>query len=127
MPEYAVAAVLSAVAVVAYELGWARTGLLRRRSWWVALGICYAFMALVNGWLTKLSAPIVVYDPEQHTTWRVPWDIPVEDYVFGFSLMVLVGIRWIQVGRRRGDPREPVDPADPAEVLGSRPAAEVDR
>ena len=118
MPEYTVLAVLSVVAVLAYELRWARTGLLRRRSWWVALGICYAFMVLVNGWLTKLSAPIVRYDADQRTPWRVPWDIPVEDYLFGFSLMVLVGVLWVRAGRRLGDPREPAAP-DPEAVPGA--------
>lgn len=94
MPEYTVLAVLSVVAVVAAELFWFRSGIFRRAQFWVAYGIILFFEVLVDGWLTKLSAPIVVYDADQFTGWRFPWDIPVEDYLFGFSLIVLVLILW---------------------------------
>ncbi|MEW6153947.1 MAG: lycopene cyclase domain-containing protein [Actinomycetota bacterium] len=94
MPEYTVLAVLSVAAVVAAELFWFRSGIFRRAQFWVAYGIILFFEVLVDGWLTKLSAPIVVYDADQFTGWRFPWDIPVEDYLFGFSLIVLVLILW---------------------------------
>jgi lycopene cyclase domain-containing protein len=94
VPEYTVLAVLSVVAVVAAELFWFRSGIFRRAQFWVAYGIILFFEVLVDGWLTKLSAPIVVYDADQFTGWRFPWDIPVEDYLFGFSLIVLVLILW---------------------------------
>jgi hypothetical protein len=40
-------------------LAWLRTGLFRRRAYWISIAICYGFMILVNGWLTKLSAPVL--------------------------------------------------------------------
>jgi lycopene cyclase domain-containing protein len=92
--EYTVAAVVSVVAVVALELGGLRTGLLRTRAYWIALAICYGFMVGVNGWLTKLSAPVVLYDEHETTGWRLPWDIPVEDYLFGFALLTLAMLLW---------------------------------
>jgi lycopene cyclase domain-containing protein len=63
------------------------------------MAICYAFMIAVNGWLTKLSAPIVLYNAAEATGWRIPWDIPVEDYLFGFSLLTLTMLLWDR-GRR---------------------------
>ena len=91
---YTVPAVLSALAVVALEVLWLRTGLLRRATFWIAYGICLFFQVLVDGWLTKLSAPIVRYDEAEMTGWRFPFDIPVEDYVYGFTLITLTLLLW---------------------------------
>ena len=98
--EYTLFAVVSVVVVVLYERLWLRSGIFSDSRFWIAMGICYAFMILVNGWFTKLSAPIVLYDPDQHLAVRFPWDIPVEDYVFGFSLLTAVLARWKALGGR---------------------------
>ena len=100
MPEFTVLAVLSVVAVVAAEVFWFKTGLFRKVEWWVAYAIILFFEVLVDGWLTKLSAPIVVYDPDQFSGIRFPFDIPVEDYLFGFSLIVLTVLLWERAKRR---------------------------
>ena len=105
---YTVPAVLSAVAVVVLELRWLRTGLLRQVSFWVAYAICLFFQVLVDGWLTKLSAPIVRYDEDHFSGWRFPWDIPVEDYVYGFTLIALTLMLW-ERARLRGAPSVPSD------------------
>jgi len=94
VPEYTTAAVLAALAVVAFELWVLRTGLFRRPAYWVAMVIVVAFQVLVDGWLTKLSAPIVLYDDDHTTGVRFPWDIPIEDFVFGFALLTLVLLLW---------------------------------
>jgi hypothetical protein len=60
MGEYTALCIASVVLVVLYELLWARTGTFRDPRYWISMGICYAFMVLVNGWFTKLSAPIVL-------------------------------------------------------------------
>lgn len=101
MPEYTALAVLSVLLTLAVELLWLRTGLLRRAQYWVAMGIVYAFHVLVDGWLTKLSAPVVIYDGDQITGLRVPWDIPVEDYLFGFSMITLTLLLWLRLGDRK--------------------------
>lgn len=98
MAEYTVLAVIAVVAVVALELVVFRTGLFRRTAYWVTIGICAAFMVPVNGWLTKLSAPIVWYAPAMRTGWRFPLDIPVEDFAFGFALLTLVLLSWWRAG-----------------------------
>ncbi len=99
MGEYSALAVASVVLVVLYELLRARTGIFTDVRYWISMAICFAFMVPVNGWYTKLSAPIVLYTPDAVSGFRVPWDIPVEDFAFGFSLLTLVLIRWIAVGR----------------------------
>jgi lycopene cyclase domain-containing protein len=59
------------------------------------------FQILVDGWLTKLSAPIVVYDDRQITGIRFPFDIPVEDFLFGFALVTAVLLLWERQHERR--------------------------
>jgi lycopene cyclase domain-containing protein len=107
MPEYTVVAALAVIGVVAFELRVLQTGLLRTRAYWIAIAICYGFMIAVNGWLTKLTAPIVLYDADATTGWRFPWDIPVEDYLFGFALLTLAMVLWDAAALRRG-PARPV-------------------
>jgi len=97
--EYTAAATVAAVAVVAAERWWFRTGLLRTRSYLATMAIVFAFMVLVDGWLTKLSAPIVRYDDDRTLGIRFPWDIPVEDYLFGFALLTLVLLLWERADR----------------------------
>jgi lycopene cyclase domain-containing protein len=100
MREYLVAAPVAAVAVVLLEVLVLRTGLFRDRTYWMAMAIVLFFQVLVDGWLTKLSAPIVLYDPEELSGVRFPWDVPVEDYLFGFALVTLVMLLWERAGRR---------------------------
>lgn len=101
MPEYTAAVVVAVVLVVLLEVAWLRTGLLRRLSYWLTMVAVLAFQVPVDGWLTKLSAPVVVYDPEHVTGWRGPWDIPVEDFAFGFGLLTLVLLLWERAGGAR--------------------------
>lgn len=101
MPEYLVAAATGLLLVVLAELLVFRTGVFRNRAYWIAMGICLFFMVLTNGWLTKLSAPIVIYEATMKSPWRFPWDIPVEDYLFGFALLTLAVVLWEWEGRRR--------------------------
>jgi lycopene cyclase domain-containing protein len=103
MWEYTAAAIVVVAGVFLLELHVLRTGLLRTRAYWIAMTICYAFMIAVNGWLTKLTAPIVLYDADATTGWRFPWDIPVEDYLFGFALLTLAMLLWDAAAPRQRD------------------------
>ncbi|WP_116041867.1 lycopene cyclase domain-containing protein [Amycolatopsis palatopharyngis] len=94
MIGYTLPALVSVPVVVAIELAVLRTGLFRRPAYWISLAIVLGFQIPVDGWLTKLSAPIVVYDPAHNSGLRWPWDIPVEDFLFGFSLVTLVLLLW---------------------------------
>lgn len=100
MAEYTLLTLLAVVVVVLVELLWARTGIFTTGQYWLSLAIMFAFQILVDGWLTKLSDPIVNYAPEHFSNVRFPWDIPVEDFGFGFALLTSCLIVWKVLGRR---------------------------
>jgi lycopene cyclase domain-containing protein len=99
MGLYTAFAGLGALAVVGLEVLWLRTGLFRRRTYWVTMAIVVFFQTLVDGWLTKLSAPVVIYNRSQLSGLRFPFDIPVEDFAYGFALVTFVLIGWLREGR----------------------------
>jgi lycopene cyclase domain-containing protein len=91
---YTVPAVVAVIVVIVLELAILRTGLFRRAAYWISMAIVLGFQIPVDGWLTKLSAPIVIYD-EQHTSGlRFPLDIPVEDFLFGWAMVTAVLLLW---------------------------------
>jgi len=94
MPIYPVLAVGAAVAVVALECFVVRSGLFRQRGYWIAMGIAAGFMILVDGWLTKLSAPIVTYRPRDTSEIRPIWDILLEEYAYAFAMLTVVILVW---------------------------------
>ena len=100
MPIYPTLAVTAAVAVVLLELFLFRSGLFREPAYWISMAICYAFMIPVDGWLTKHSAPIVVYRPEDTSGISPIWDIPLEEYAYAFALLTLVMLVWDGLGAR---------------------------
>lgn len=108
MPWYSVLTVAAIAVVVAAELLWIRSGIFRRRAYWLAVGICALFQIPVDGWLTKLSSVIVIYNSEVFSGLRVFWDSPIEDWGFGFALMTLALALWV-----RQDPDEGVDDRRP--------------
>lgn len=94
MRIYPVLAVLAAVVVVALERLVFRSGLFRSRAYWLSMIIVFGFMVAVDGWLTKLSAPIVLYNDEQTSAIRPIWDILVEEYAYAFALLTMVILLW---------------------------------
>ncbi len=94
MPIYPATALAACAAVVVLELALWRTGLFRTRTYWTSLLIVFGFMVVVDGWLTKLSAPIVIYDPSDVSGWRPVWDILAEEYCYAFALITLVLLCW---------------------------------
>ncbi|BAX91693.1 lycopene cyclase domain-containing protein [Mycobacterium shigaense] len=91
---YTLPAVVAAAAVFVLEFGLLRTGLFRRPAYWLSMVIVLGFQIPVDGWLTKLSAPIVIYNESQTSGVRFPFDIPVEDFLFGFALVTAVLLLW---------------------------------
>lgn len=97
---YTLPAVIGVIVVIALEVRLLRTGLFRRPAYWISMVIVVGFQILVDGWLTKLSAPIVIYD-EGHTSGiRFPFDIPVEDFLFGWALVTAALLLWERQRRR---------------------------
>lgn len=95
MVEYTLLALAAASATVLAEVLWLHTGIFRMRAYWLTIAISLAFMIAVNGWLTKLSAPIVRYYEPYFLNVRFPWDIPIEDYAFGFAVINLALLAWM--------------------------------
>jgi lycopene cyclase domain-containing protein len=102
---YTVWAATAVVAVLLVEVVWARTGILRRPAYWITIAITWAFQVPVYGWLTKLSAPIVIYNHRELTGVRFPWDIPIEDFAYGFALITLTLILWVRADARAATPQ----------------------
>lgn len=100
MAEYTLLAGAAAVGVVALEVLWLRTGLFHRPAYWIAMLVMFVGQVIVDGWLTKLSAPIVLYNDDHTTGIRFPWDIPIEDFLFGFALLTAVLLLWERAGVR---------------------------
>ena len=94
MPIYPTLALLAALAVVAAELFGFRSGLFRQRAYWLAMAIVFAFMVPVDGWLTKLSSPIVIYRDADTSGVRPVWDILAEEFAYAFALVTMVMLAW---------------------------------
>ncbi len=116
IPAYPGFSILAAVLVVVLELRWLRTGVFREKAYWIAMAIVFAFQIPVDGWMTKLSAPIVVYNPEVLSGWRWPLDIPTEEFAYAWAMLTL----GILVGERRGRRERPptVEERATAGILG---------
>jgi lycopene cyclase domain-containing protein len=117
VPEYTVLTVVAVLVTVALELLVFRTGIFRTAQYWLTMAIVVGFQVLVDGWLTKLSAPVVIYHPDQMLGIRFPWDIPIEDFGFGFAMVTLTILLWRRLTTR---------PGGVAGVDRSRDAAGVD-
>jgi lycopene cyclase domain-containing protein len=96
---YTLPALIAVIVVVTLEFAVFHTGLFRRRAYWLSMLIVMAFQIPVDGWLTKLSAPVVIYQQTQTSGLRFPFDIPVEDFLFGFALVTAALLLW---ERQRG-------------------------
>jgi lycopene cyclase domain-containing protein len=102
VPGYTALAVLAVLAVLGLErLQW-HTGVLRTARYWQSLAIIAFFMVIVDGWLTRPGDPVVTYSPDAILGLRVPWDIPVEDYGFGWAMVTVTILLWEVRARREG-------------------------
>jgi lycopene cyclase domain-containing protein len=111
MPGYTALCLVALALTVALERI-LRTGLLRDRRFWIAMAIVAVFQVLVDGWLT--CRPIVRYAEAHFSGVRFgcsPGDflprrgraagMPVEDLVFGFTMVTQTLLWWVWWGRRR--------------------------
>ena len=108
---YTQLAAIGLLVAVLYDMSILRTGVLRRRAFWVAYAIMVTFQLLSNGVLTGLrvvrySADAVAGvgslepgSPPFIGSGRI-FFAPVEDLAFGFSLIVFTLATWVWLGRR---------------------------
>ncbi len=109
MPEYTVLTVCAVLAVIVAELFYFRSGIFLTAQFWWSIVIVFAFQVPVDGWLTKLSDPIVIYNPDEMLGLRAPWDIPIEDFGFGFAMVTLAILLWRRWLDRRLSSQEAID------------------
>jgi lycopene cyclase domain-containing protein len=112
---YTALAVAGVLGALVLDLAVLRTSLVRRRAFWTAYAIVLFFQLLTNGWLT--GRDIVVYRADDILGQRLA-HAPVEDLMFGFSMVLQTQAWWVWWGRRltqpdastvasRGAPAEP--------------------
>ncbi len=102
MPAYPAFSLLAVGVVVALELLWFRTGVFRQRAYWLAMLIVFAFQVPVDGWMTKLSDPIVIYEPSVLSGVRFPLDIPLEEFAYAWAMVTFAILLWERAGRAEG-------------------------
>jgi lycopene cyclase domain-containing protein len=95
--SYTVLAVFAVVLAAAVDQLVLRTNLLRRKAFWAAYAIIFVFQLIVNGVLT--GVPVVRYDPNTIIGLHVA-NAPVEDLLFGFSMVLFTLTLWVWAGRR---------------------------
>jgi hypothetical protein len=109
--SYTQLAVLSVAVVIVVDLFVLRTRMVTRKSFWVPYAIIVFFQLLTNGVLTGFA--IVTYDgnfiigestpvegaPPMFGEGRIAF-APLEDLLFGFSLVLLSICMWVFLGRR---------------------------
>ncbi len=98
MKEYTICAVIAAVITIALDVR-LKTNVLRNPSFWMFQAVMVFFAILSNGYLTW--RPIVLYG-EGHFLGIRLWTIPLEDFVYGFSLTALSVIVWEYLGKKMG-------------------------
>ena len=94
---YTALAVLGVLAAVVLDLAVLRTRVLLQKLFWTAYAIVLFFQLLTNGWLT--GRDIVTYAESQIVGVRIVF-APVEDLLFGFSMVVQTIAWWVWFGRR---------------------------
>lgn len=103
--EYTLLTLLAIGIVIGLDLLVLRTRLLRTVGFWLSLGIMWSFQVAVDGWLTRLDAPIVLYADERFSGVRIFLDSPIEDFGFGFAMILATLMAWTVLGRRAGTGR----------------------
>jgi lycopene cyclase domain-containing protein len=86
------------------DLAVLRTRLLRLRVFWTAYAIILFFQLITNGVLTYRN--VVRYDSGTILGLRIA-GAPVEDLMFGFSLVLQTLSWWVWWGRRVTEPDRP--------------------
>jgi len=90
MKEYTILALCSVFVTVLADkkIG---INILKRRLFFVFLAVIILFKFLVNGFLT--GASVVIYNPDYFLGLRLG-SIPLEDFLFGFSMVTMTIVFW---------------------------------
>lgn len=94
---YSVIACLAVLASLIVDLFVAKTSLIKKRAFWTSYAIILPFQLITNWWLT--SRNIVIYSHNAIWGLRIA-SAPIEDLLFGFSLVLTVLASWVYWGRK---------------------------
>ncbi|CAB4590000.1 unannotated protein [freshwater metagenome] len=89
--SYTALAITGVILTVLTDLLILRSRLLLTKRYWVSYAIVVFFQLITNWWLT--SRNIVQYSEDAILGPRIA-SAPIEDLLFGFTLVTLVLIRW---------------------------------
>ena len=95
--SYTELAILSVFLVILTDRYILKSRLLEKKAYWTAYAIIIFFQLLTNWWLT--SRNILSYSETEIIGWRIA-SAPVEDLLFGFSMVTLTMSLWIFWGRK---------------------------
>jgi lycopene cyclase domain-containing protein len=88
--EYTISGIVGVIGVLAVD-HLLRTRVTVQGKFWVFIAMMFMFKLLVNGYLT--GRPVVLYGEEFFLGVRL-FTIPIEDFLFGFSLITLSVVLW---------------------------------
>jgi lycopene cyclase domain-containing protein len=94
---YTEIAVMAVLLSIISDLFLIRTRLIRKAVFWTSYAIILPFQLVTNWWLT--SRQIVTYNPDVIIGARLA-SAPLEDLLFGFSLILSVLSLWVYWGRK---------------------------
>jgi lycopene cyclase domain-containing protein len=94
---YTLLAAIGVLVALVIDIAVTRVRLIGRKAFWTSYAIVLVFQLIVNGLLTGL--PVVRYRPSAIIGARLVY-APVEDLLFGFSLVLVTLTIWVGLGRR---------------------------
>lgn len=94
--SYTGLAVLTLVTALLIEFMALKTGILKQPKFYISYAIVVFFQLITNGYLT--GREIVLYDSDAIVGLRIVF-APMEDLLFGFSLVFLTMAVWTRIGQ----------------------------
>jgi lycopene cyclase domain-containing protein len=98
MISYSQIAIFSILATLILDFLLLKRRIILKKVFWYSYAIILPFQLLTNWWLT--SRNIVMYSPESIWGVRIA-AAPVEDLLFGFSLILITLDCWVTVTRKK--------------------------
>ena len=96
MKEYTIIAVISVLAALLSDV-LLKTRLILNRKFWVFWCVMFVLIFMVNGYLTW--RPVVIYGEKYFMNIRL-FTIPIEDFLYGFSLITMNIVLWEFITRK---------------------------
>lgn len=96
--SYSQLAISSVILALFFDYKISKRKLITKKAFWISYAIILPFQLLTNWWLT--SREIVAYAPEAIFGFRIA-AAPLEDLLFGFTLILITLDNWVTVTRKK--------------------------